>query len=524
MIKSTENIKKEIQLVVDIYKSADFTKAELLCKKIIENYPKNAFLYNLLGLIFSGQQKANEAIACYERCINLDPKFAMAYNNLGLIFFNNKSDYIGAENNYKKSISADSKIAEPHNNLGNLYNALDKFQEAIDCYKKAIELNPKIAQFHHNIGNSYITLGSFGKAKDHYKRAIELNPFFTDSHRSLSRLIKYSQTENHFKLLKDINKKINSNDLINKSNISFALGKAYEDINDFENSYKSYYEANNCYRKKINFSINNEQKKFKEIKKIFEKDFYKKFKNLESTDKSSIFILGMPRSGTTLVEQILSNHPKVFGADEVEYFPQLIKKEFQIDDLDQLFNKINIINSNSLKNIADKYLYTMKSLSKNSEKFTDKFPANFLLIGFIRIVFPNSKIIHCIRDPRDNCLSIFKNHFPGGKIKFAYKFAEIISYYNLYSDLMKFWNNLFPNFIYNIKYENLITNSKFEIENLLKYTNLTWSDKCINFYTNKKPIKTASDVQARSKLFKSSISSWKNFEKYLVKDFAKLKN
>ena len=148
-----KNLKKQIQSAVDVYKSGDLTKAELLCKKLIEASPKVDFLYNLLGLILAGQGKIQTAIECYNKAIKINPNFAMPYNNLGLLYVNHKFDYKKAENFYKKSISLDPKILEAHNNLGSLYNTLNRFEEAIGCYKKAIFINPKIEYIHHNIAN-----------------------------------------------------------------------------------------------------------------------------------------------------------------------------------------------------------------------------------------------------------------------------------------------------------------------------------------------------------------------------------
>ena len=166
----------------------------------------------------------------------------------------------------------------------------------------------------------------------------------------------------------------------------------------------------------------------------------------------------------------------------------------------------------------------MKEISNDSERTTDKLPINFLHIGFIKLILPKSKIIHCYRNSKDNCLSIFKNQFSGGKIKFAYDMNEIVAYYNVYDDLMQYWANLLPNFIYNIKYENLISNTKFEIKNLLSNCDLNWSNDCLNFHNNERSVKSASDTQVRSKIYTSSVDSWKNYEKYLNEYFTKLKS
>ena len=254
MIKNTQNIKKEIQTIVDIYKSRDLSKAEMLSKKLIVDYPKSAFLYNLLGLILTEQEKIEEAIQCYENGIKADPKFPMIYNNLGLLYFNYKIDNEKAENFYKKSISIDAKIPEPHNNLGSLYNSINKFDDAIFCYKKAISINSKFSQSHHNIGNVYMTIGNFIEAKKYFEECIKIDSNNSSAHRALSRLTKYvTNNDEHFKELIKIYKKINVDDLVNKSNISFALGKAYEDIKDFDNSYHYYNVANKLYRKKLIF-------------------------------------------------------------------------------------------------------------------------------------------------------------------------------------------------------------------------------------------------------------------------------
>ena len=268
--------------------------------------------------------------------------------------------------------------------------------------------------------------------------------------------------------------------------------------------------------------MKDESNKCERIKETFHKKIFEKYLNCGYNDSSPIFILGMPRSATTLVEQILSNHPNVYGGDEQVLIVNLLQKNFKNKN-SRLFFENNIeFDKNDLKRIGEEYINRMKIISKNSERTTDKMPENFYWIGFIKLILPQSKIIHCYRNPKDNCLSLFKNHFPGGKINYSYDLNQIVEYYNLYYDLMHHWNNLLPNFIFNIKYENLISNTKDEIINLLKFCNLEWDDKCLHFHNNKRAVKTASDVQARSKIYTSSIDSWKKYEKYLNEYFQKL--
>ena len=520
-----DKLKQEIKSVISVYKSGNLLEAEQKSRNLIKENPKVVFLYNLLGLILSGQKKFAEAIDIYNQGIKIDPGFAIIYNNLGLIYFNIKSDknIIKAEQLYKKAISLDSSIPEAHTNLGNLYNFLNKTEESVKSHKKAISINSKFPYPYLNLANVYIANGEFEEAEKNLKEAIKLNSEFYYAHRLLSRIIKYNEGDDH---LVQLEKLYNTNiaNSESKMHIAFALGKAFEDTKDFDKSFYFYKEANKISRNKTTFSINNEKSRFDEIKKIFNTNLFDEFKNRGHPDSSIIFIVGMPRSGTTLVEQILSSHSDVFGADEVEFIPDLFNKNFFDNNLKLSIAIDSILNDKNLKNIGKEYILKMNKISNDARIKTDKLPSNFLFIGFIKLILPNSKIIHCYRNPRDNIASIFKNYFTGGKINYAYNLNEIVEYYNLYSDLIKYWNIVLPGFIYNIEYEKLIADTESQIKKALNFCNLEWQDNCLKFYSNKRPIRTASDTQARKKIYTSSINSWKNYEKYLKEYMDKIKD
>ena len=306
-------------------------------------------------------------------------------------------------------------------------------------------------------------------------------------------------------------------------NIAFALGKANEDISEYAKSFQYYQIANKINRTNINFSISEEKKYFDEIKNTYNNNLFEKYKKFSVDNSSCIFIVGMPRSGTTLIEQILSSHRKVYGADEVIYIPRLIDKYFGQDKLNLFLQDVVDFKKEDLTKMAEEYISLMKSISQNSEKTTDKLPANFLNIGLIKLILPKSKIVHCSRDPKDNIFSIFKNHFTGNMITFSSDLNETVEYYNLYFELMNFWNKLIPDFILNLKYEDLIKDTKKEVKKLLNFCELPWDDNCLEFYKNKRPIKTASDTQVRSKIYNTSVNKWKKYEKYLKKYYDKLK-
>ncbi len=518
-----ENLKIKIQLVVDLYRLRDFVKAEGICNQLISENPKNVFLYNLLGLILVGQDKIDDALNCYQKGIDLDQNNAMIYNNIALLYTNNKFDNKKAEYFYNKSIKANPINPEAYNNLGTLYKSVDRFEEAINCFKKAIDNNSKFVQAYHNLGNIYITVGKISEAKKTLFEAISVDPYYTNSHRTLSRLVKYNKEDDHFKKLKKINNEKNIK-ISDKINIAFALGKAYEDMNDYKNSFKMYQEANTLHDERIKYSIVRDKNRFKNIKNIFHKELFEKFRNTGFLNSSPIFILGMPRSGTSLVEQILSSHSEVFGAGERIIIVKLLQKYFGEKNLSLFFEDDKNFNKDLFSIIGKEYVSAIKNISDNSARFTDKLPENFFWIGLIKLILPNAKILHCSRDPRDNCFSLFKNYFPNNSLDYSYNLHNVVEYYNLYYDLMNYWKNLFPKFIFEVKYENLVSNTEKEIRSMLNFCDLQWDNKCLDFYKNKRAVKTASDVQARNKIYSSSINLWKKYENFFKLYFDKLPN
>ena len=524
-----ENLKKKIEEAVNLYKSGDLLKCEQFTKDLIKKKANVVFLHNLLGIVLSAQDKLDEAIISYKKGIEIDPNFGIIYNNLALIYYNKKlsgndfqSNIKKAEELFKKSLQINPKLPEPNTNLGNLYSSIGKNDESIKFHKLAISADPEYYYSYLNIANVYVSLGIFDEAKKYLKIAITKNPNFYFAHRLLSRITKYKVNDPHLLELKKLYESKNLKDDTNKMNLAFALGKGNEDIKNYDEAFNYFIIANSINRSKLNFSLDKEKNYFNEIKKTYGKELFNKYLNLGNEEISPIFIVGMPRSGTTLVEQILSSHTNVFGADEVNFIPKLINKYFNQEKVNLFLQGIFDFDVSILKKMGDEYINLMKSVSNNSERFTDKLPANFLNVGLIKLILPKSKIIHCQRNPKDNIFSIFKNYFPGNKITFASNLKETVEYYNLYFDLMKFWNVQLPNFIFNVKYEDLIHDTEEQIKKLLIFCDLKWEENCLNFHENKRAIKTASDTQVRSKIYNSSINFWKNYEKYLNNYYEKL--
>ena len=514
--------KIEIKELFNLYNSRKLIQAKLKAKKLVKKFPRAFLLHNLLGLILSERNEFKEAEDSFLKALKINPNFAVAYNNLANVYKNSGRKDMAIKY-YKKSIEKNVNSPEPYNNLGNLFKSLNRLKDSIDFYKKALEINPKIFIIHNNLGIAYKILGELDKAKNCFNECIKINPKFYYAYRNLGLISKFDKKNMDLdKLSNNLNETKLHDD--QKRELSFFLGKAYDDIKEYNLAYKYYLQGNNIVRKNIDYSIQRDQALFKKINLFFKKKLYDD-NNLKINNKeiTPIFIVGMPRSGTTLIEQILSSHSEVFGAGETEILDNIILKSSSKKMNNFFLNNKRILNKKYLNDCGNKYISDIKKLSDGSKYVTDKLPFNFKWIGFIKLILPNAKIIHCIRDPRDTCLSIFKNYFPYRAMGFAYSIKDIVSYYKSYRTLMKYWKENFNFEIYDIYYEDLIGSSHFEIKKLLNFINLNWEDNCMNFYKNDRPIFTASDTQVRRPIYKTSLNSWELYKKFLPENFVKLK-
>jgi len=300
--------------------------------------------------------------------------------------------------------------------------------------------------------------------------------------------------------------------------LSFALGKAYEDLKKFEKSFFYLEKANKIKKNDANYNITEERNFFETIKNTFQNFNFKNEKKIFSKIKP-IYICGMPRSGTTLVEQIIASHNDVYGAGELVYIQKLIKEYFLVENelsIEKVKEELEVE-----ENFINKEYFKMMDFHKFKENnFTDKAPQNYRWLGILKIFFPNCKIIYCKRNAKDNCLSIYKNFFAADDMKWAFDQSDIANYYNLHLNLMDYWKSKLGNFIYEINYENLVSNKEEEVKKLIKFCDLEWDPSCLNHHKNNKtPIKTVSISQARKPVYQSSVNSNSNYEKYLSEMF-----
>ena len=431
---------------------------------------------------------------------------------LGEIHRENKN-FLLAITNYAQILKKNPGNHVLHNSLAVCYEAIGENTMAEASYLKAIKLQPNYFHALSNYGNLLTSLGKKEEALKYFDKCIKFKSNLSRIFRYISILINFNNKEDrYFKLMKNYEGSEEFKNDPDKDQFYFAILKAYEDLKDDRNFGKYLILANDNKRKHIsNNKVDKELKYFELIKSTFSEGVSQSL--IPTLDGSSIIlIVGMPRSGTTLVEQILGSHDKIKAGGEQIFFQDLLRNNLNFynkADFQKDFEKFE-----SFKNkIGTEYLKKIKSLSAN-KIITDKLPFNFFYIGFFFAIFKNIKIINLIRDPLDNCFSIYKNYFPED-ISFAYNQKELPRYYHLYKDLMNHWENIFKNKIFNLSYEELIKDQKGTTQKLLDYCNLEWDENCLNFFNSQSSVRTLSTAQVRRPIYNSSIKSWKKYKELL---------
>ncbi len=476
--------------------------------------------YNNKGNTLKELGRFQEALNDFDRAIQLKPDYAEVYNNKG----NALKDFGRVQealNYYNKAIQFKPDFAEAYNNKGNAFKDLGRFQDTFNNYNKAIQLQSDYAEAYNNRGNAFKDLGRIQEALNDYNEAIRLKPDYAEAHRHLSMLKKYKADDALIGTMESLLEKDNLTES-DQMHLCYALAKAYEDMADYDKSFKFISRGNDYRKKELNYNLEKERGIIAGIRSIFDTKI--EIIPPENDPVMPVFIVGMPRSGTTLVEQILASHSRVYGAGELDAMNHLGKRI-----LSRYYHKNTSLDKyqslqRAVKELYDGYHKALNDLYVNEKIITDKMPGNFIWIGFILSAFPKAKIINMNRDPRATCWSIYKHFFSSKGHGYAYDMDVLAEYYNIYVDLMGFWRNCFPNKIYDLCYEELTENQAEETRKLLSYCGLKFEEQCIDFHKTKRIVKTASADQVRKKMYSGSSEAWKNYEKHIQPMIKKLSN
>ena len=480
-------------------------EAEAICAQAIALKPDLAEAHNNLGGTLQELGRLDEAEASFTQAIAVKPDYAEAHSNLG-ITLQELGRLDEAEASYNQAIALKPDYAEAHNNLGSTLKALGRLDEAEASYNQAIALKPDSAVAHSNLGNVLRELGRADEALANYNQAIALKPDYVEAHRYLTLIKTYEVQDEQYSKMEELYLDENLSEE-QRCHINFGLAKVCEDLGNFEQAFAHYTEGNGLRKKLLNYDINQDVELFKQLKSSYPK-IEKNLLELDTLSKNlmPIFIIGMPRSGTTLVEQIISSHLQVTGAGELNF-----AKQFGA----AIATGITEVNNQSLLDFRHNYLSKLQNVSNGNLIVTDKMPQNFRYIGLLAAAFPEAKIIHVKRNPAAVCWANYKRYFVSKNIGYCYAIDDVISYYKLYENLMGFWINTLNNGIYKLDYELLTVNQESETRQLIDYLDLNWDEKCLSPQNNKRNVATASNVQIRKKVYRGSSEQWKKYQPFL---------
>lgn len=494
-------------------KEQKLTQAEMLIVKAIECDDSNSHYYQILCDILRCLRQCEKAISAGKQAITLAPKDADAFYLLALAYSESGAREAAIQH-YQKTLHLNPRHDKAANNLGAILEAEGKLHEAEISYAHAAELNPGNAEAHNNLGAILSARGDLEHARKCFAASIDANPFFIHAHHNLSTFKTYTASDPHLIAMEKLAAEAHSLPPQMQVRLWFALGKAWEDTKRYDDSFAAYARGNLIYRRSIDYNEQGAARNIEDIIQRFDKPLTDK-KIANSKDRTPIFIIGMPRSGTTLIEQILSSHSHVFGAGELPYLCDVLAKEWGLASGISYIDRLESASGNELAAIGEAYLHKIRSLNATAPHITDKMPGNYFYIGLIYKVFPEAKIIHCVRDPMDTCFSNYSRLFKE-TMNFAYDLQELGRYWRRYDALMRHWKNVLPkDVILAVHYEEVVADLEGQARRLLQHCGLPWEDACLAFHQNKRLVETASVAQVRRPIYQSSIARWEHYRKHL---------
>lgn len=386
------------------------------------------------------------------------------------------------------------------------------YATGIERVKRAIALNPRVAEYHHNIAAIYRLVGDFQLSEERYLTALSLKPDYAEAYFNYSAARKFTADDPVFS---QVEQQLSRPDLSDDDRcfLGFAAGKLFNDIKEYDKAFAAYEMGNQ--NRKQDFDIDYLRKEMDRIISIFSTELIEQLSPLGITSQVPVFIVGMPRTGTTLVEQILSSHPEVHGAGELPDISSIAGTLKRYATQKSEFPEcIQHLPQNVFAGMGDAYLSRLRTFNKSASRIIDKMPANFIYLGLIAILFPNAKVIHCQRHPLDTCLSCYFQRFRRGH-QYSFNLTHLGLYYREYERLMAHWERVLPVTPIDLHYSELVANQEEESRKLIEYIGVSWDDQCLSFQENDRPVTTASNWQVRRPMNQSGLERWKKYDQYL---------
>lgn len=546
--KKNSTVEESWLTLADICKSGNMLKAYMqCCENSLKVNPGFALAYSCLGFAYAGLQKKQEAMSYSTKALQMEvDNHIIQYNHAYIL--QKYGEYDKAAQHFVKSLSINENDAVTHSRLANCYQIMGNLYKSEFHYLESLKYDPNNIDSLIGLGFFYQNQGDMTKSLEYFDQALSVEP---DSKVALGAkadvLVKLVRKEEAYNIIRklidsgnttsmviqvyssvysefgDINEAIRLGKSLllsknlsvrDKSVLCYSLGLMLDKTKQYDQAFENYALAN-----KINFGgfdVQSYVDYTQRIIDVYNPDFYNAcIKNTDTFNKP-IFILGMPRSGTSLVEQVLSEHSTVHAGGELPYMGSIIRRLSGSAAVSKIqLESITNFSDTDIVSMASEYKNQIEALSSDAKRITDKLPSNYLYIGLISQLFPNAKIIHTRRDPRDTCLSIFFQDF-GPFQPYSDNLSNIAHVYIEYDRLMRHWADILNIQMLDLHYEEFVSDFEQKARGLLRYCDLDWEDSCLEFYKSKRSVATASFNQVNKPIYNQSVARWKHYEKYIA--------
>ncbi|MGA3403432.1 MAG: tetratricopeptide repeat protein [Acetobacteraceae bacterium] len=480
-------------------------------ERALAHTPDSPQVHSNLGNALLAEGKPEEAIAHYRRALALQPDYVEAHNNLGLAL-QDQGKLDAAIAHHERALALNPNHAQAHNNLGSALEGQGRLDEALAHFERALALKPDYAQAYHNLGIVLQNLGRLAQAQQAYEQAIALAPQTVRYYRPLLDVRRVVAGDPYLAAMERLAQDMAALSNNDQHELHFALGKAYADLEQHERSFRHLVVGNALKRRSITYDESATLGFFDRIRAVFTPELMQRQQGLGDPSAVPIFIVGMPRSGTTLVEQILASHPAVHGSGERDDFMHAVESLHAPNDASPAFPEdVPALSGETLRQLGARYLAAITQAAPDAARITDKMPGNFAYAGLIHLALPNARIIHVRRDPIDTCVSCFSILFAVGQPQ-SYDLAELGRYYRAYAALMEHWRHVLPpGVMLDVQYEDVVADVAQQARRMVAHCGLEWDDACLAFHRTQRAVRTASAVQVRQDIYATSIGRWRRY-------------
>ncbi len=512
------NAEAQLGLGNVLHAQNDFTGAIEHYREAISLMPDLAEAHSNLGVVLTAVGRPAEAAACFARALELRPGFADAHLNLGQAH-KAAGRLDDAITSYRKALDLDPNLAEAHSSLGNAYRLTGDVKAALDNYRLAVKIDPTLVQVHYSLGIIKLEQGRLEDSLEDLKSAVALAPDHVEAIASIGEVLEAlgqnDEASAWYRKIIDVHVDL-SLPIMDQRARHFALGRIHDRLGEFDTAFAHFKSANDIWlehqrRTDGAYSPAAWEAIIGSIIGAFPREGMAGGDIKGNPSRLPVFVLGMPRSGTTLVEQILASHSEVHGAGELPDIPRVAER---ISGNRNWADAVGTLDNDRAEAIANEYLDRLREIAPETRRVVNKLPMNFLYLGLIRTLFPAAPIIHCRRDPLDVCLSNYFGHFAEPKA-FTNDLSDLGHFFKLYQRLMAYWEKIYPGTIFHIDYDSLIDDQEGLSRELISYCGLEWQAQCLSFHETERHVATASRLQVRRPLYKNSVQRWRNYDRYL---------